>query len=260
MTSTTTASHPLAQNEYVRSPRSLVSLLVLAVLALLGVASLLTSDLGLGPIAEQAGIAEDQLRLIVLIQPALLTLIAVFIGWRTSLRTGFRTPILDRGIAGLSRSALVASLLVAVAAGAVLAMYGWLTTEVVVLNVGEGVGLSLLSRILYGGITEEVLLRWGMMGLLAWLLLRFVPGASSTRSRWIWTANVIAAVLFAVGHFPALALISGATAVHYVLSFVANTVLGVAYGWTFSRFGLEYALVAHAGTHVVGLGVLGLLF
>lgn len=266
MTRSSSPSHPSSASvstpatDRVRSPRSLASLALLAVLALVGVASLLTSDLGLAGLAEQAGLSDAQLRLVVLIQPAVLSLVAVLIGWRTSLRTGFRTPILDRGVSGVRAGALGAAAIVAVLAGALLVAYGYLTTEVFVLGAGDDVGTSLATRLLYGGITEEVLLRWGLMGLVAWLLLRFVPNAGSARGRWIWTANLIAAVLFALGHFPALALIAGATAIHYLLSFLINVAAGIGFGWTFARYGLEYAILAHAGTHLVAFGAMALLF
>lgn len=71
-----------------RTGVSLRSAAVLLVLALLGVASLLTSDLDLGIVADEVEVAPERLRLLVLIQPAVLSLLAVVVGWRTSRRTG----------------------------------------------------------------------------------------------------------------------------------------------------------------------------
>lgn len=36
-----------------------------------------------------------------------------------------------------------------------------------------------------------------------------------------------------------------------LLSLVTNVAVGVLYGWTFARHGLKYAMVAHAGTHLL---------
>lgn len=247
------------------------SVLILLALALAGVASLLTADLNLGPIAEQAGIPLEQVRLLVLIQPAVLVLVATLVGWRTSRRTGLGLPILDGGLRRVTRAGLWTAFAVAVAGAAVLLAYSFLTTRVVPLEGADAISLSLLARLLYGGITEEVLLRWGLMGLLAWLGLRFLRAASSDRSadrsgdrshrrtRILVVANVIAAVVFALGHFPAFALISGATAVHYALSFGANTVVGLLFGETFRRHGLEYAILAHAGTHLLAVAAIPLV-
>lgn len=232
-------------------PVSLRSALVLLALALIGVASLLTSDLNLAALEAQVELAPAQLRLLVLAQPAVLSVLAVLIGWRTSRRTGLGLPWIEGGLARVSRSGLVTAGGVAVAGAATLLLYGWFTTQVVVLEGAEVIATSLATRLLYGGITEEVLLRWGLMGLFTWLAMRFVPRSAQRRGRLLIIANVAAAVVFALGHFPALALVPGAEPVHFLASFVANAGLGVLFGWLFARDGLEYAIVAHAGTHLL---------
>ena len=236
-----------------RNGVSLRSALVLLVLALLGVVSLLTSDLDLGILADQVEVAPERLRLLVLIQPAILSLLAVVVGWRTSRRTGLGLPILEGGLARVTSRGMAAAGAVALVGGATLLLYGWLTSSVFVLEGAEAISLSLATRLLYGGITEEVLLRWGMMGLFAWLLLRLARRPAGRTRDLILVANVAAAVVFALGHFPAFALVPGAEPVHYLLSFAANTGLGVLFGWLFARHGLEYAILAHAGTHLVAV-------
>lgn len=61
-------------------------------------------------------------------------------------------------------------------------------------------------RFLYGGITEELLLRYGLMSVLA-LVGWFVTGRRSVGpgSGVMWVAIAISAMLFGVGHLPALA-------------------------------------------------------
>lgn len=239
------------------------SVLILLGLALAGVASLLTSDLNLGPIAEQFGVPLEQLRLLVLLQPAVLVIVAVAVGWRTSRRTGLGLPILDGGVKRVTLAGLRTAGGVAIVGAALLVAYGVMTTRVVPMEGADALSISLLARILYGGITEEVLLRWGLMGLIAWLGLRFVrPAAeagSTDRTRVLVVANAIAAVLFALGHFPALALVPGATAVHYALSFGVNVIAGLLFGETFRRHGLEYAMLAHAGTHLLAVAAASLV-
>jgi membrane protease YdiL (CAAX protease family) len=63
--------------------------------------------------------------------------------------------------------------------------------------------VPLVTRLLYGGITEELLTRWGLMAFFAWLLWRIV-GKGQVQPVMLWTAIVIAAALFAVGHLPFL--------------------------------------------------------
>jgi hypothetical protein len=111
--------------------------------------------------------------------------------------------------------------------------------------------------VLYGGFTEEVLMRWGMLSLLAVGLLQLVP-----RRAALLIATVFAAALFAAAHLPAL-VAQGHTLSPELLTrtLVFNTLLGLAFGWAFLRHSLEAAIGMHAGFHlgvailVVALGI-----
>ncbi|MFC7177129.1 type II CAAX prenyl endopeptidase Rce1 family protein [Halosegnis marinus] len=108
---------------------------------------------------------------------------------------------------------------------------------------------------LYGGITEELLLRWGVLSLVAYLLWR-ANGAEGDLSAGVgWAAVLVSAVLFGVGHLPAAASSYGGLTLP-VLAFVilGNTVAGVVFGWLYWRRSLEAAMVAHALAHVVAVG------
>jgi len=106
-------------------------------------------------------------------------------------------------------------------------------------------------RFLYGGVTEEVLLRFGLMSVL--VLVGWVvtgrrsdgPGAGV-----MWVAVAVSAVLFGVGHLPALAQSVELTAALVARTVLLNAVAGVAFGWLYWRRSLEAAMVAHAAFHV----------
>jgi membrane protease YdiL (CAAX protease family) len=56
---------------------------------------------------------------------------------------------------------------------------------------------SIAGGLFYGGIVEEILLRWGVMTLLAWAGWRVLQhGKGTPRPAIIWTASIIAALLF----------------------------------------------------------------
>ncbi len=234
-------------------------MLWLCALALLGVISLLASDLDLGTLAEQLDLSPEQLRLIVLVQPAILSIVAVLVGWRTSRRTGLSAPIVERGLGAVELRRLAAAGVVALAGAAVLGLYAYLTSQVFVLEGAGAISTALVTRLLYGGVTEEVLMRWGLMGFLAWVLIRVARRPPGRTGDLVAIAIVVAAAVFALAHFPALALVSGAAPVHYLLSFVTNVAVGVLYGWTFARHGLEYAMLAHGGTHLLVMLAPGLV-
>jgi len=106
-------------------------------------------------------------------------------------------------------------------------------------------------RFLYGGITEELLLRFGLMSTIAfvgWYVTgRRSMGPSSTI---MWGAIVVSAVLFGVGHLPALAQQVGLTPLLIVRTILLNAILGVAFGWLYWRRSLEAAMAAHVAAHV----------
>jgi hypothetical protein len=111
---------------------------------------------------------------------------------------------------------------------------------------------TLSVAVLYGGVTEEVLMRWGLMSAIAWLVKRVQgPVRPPPAPAVMWSAIVIAAVLFGVGHLPAVA-ISGVplTAAIIIRTILLNTAAGIVFGWIFWRRSLEAAMVSHASTHL----------
>ena len=112
----------------------------------------------------------------------------------------------------------------------------------------------LLPRVLYGGLTDELLLRWGLMTVLVWAAWRFLQGRMGTpQPAYVWIAIVLSALLFGVGHLPAADALVGhlsADVVAYVVG--ANTAFGVIFGHLYWRYGLESAMMAHGFAHVVG--------
>jgi membrane protease YdiL (CAAX protease family) len=111
----------------------------------------------------------------------------------------------------------------------------------------------LYARMLYGGITEEVLLRWGLMTLLTWLSWRFLQGKrGSVNVELVWLGIIVSALVFGVGHLPAASFLIGSLTGTVVLFVVGvNATFGLLFGWLYWRWGLESAMIAHAVTHLV---------
>ena len=117
-----------------------------------------------------------------------------------------------------------------------------------------------LVGVLYGGVVEEILMRWGLMSLFvlaAWTVL--ARRAVHPPAAAIWIGIVLAALLFAAGHLPVL-LASGAEigAPLLIRTLVWNALLGLLFGWLYATRDLESAMLAHAGFHL-GLVPLGLV-
>lgn len=90
------------------------------------------------------------------------------------------------------------------------------------------------------------------MSALAWLLGKVWPGEGGLPSAGaMWTANVLAAVLFGLGHLPATAALVALTPLVVLRAIVLNGVVGVACGWLYWRQGLEMAMGAHFSADIV---------
>ncbi len=104
----------------------------------------------------------------------------------------------------------------------------------------------------YGGIDEELLLRLFVMSLLAWLG-RFVSKTADGRptTAVLWTANILAAVLFGLGHLPATAVLITITPLVVLRAIVLNGLGGIAFGYLYSTRGLESAMISHFSADIV---------
>lgn len=105
--------------------------------------------------------------------------------------------------------------------------------------------LPLPTRLLYGGITEELLLRWGFMTLLVWLAGRFLQkGQTSPSTTCFVVAILLSSLVFGLGHLPvALMLVPEATHALVFFVIIANSAFGLVAGYLYWKKGLELAMV-----------------
>ncbi|WP_019142616.1 CPBP family glutamic-type intramembrane protease [Noviherbaspirillum massiliense] len=191
------------------------------------------------------------------LQTAVLLAVAVWVGVRFGTRADLHAPAFEALVA--SRPLLPAFLpqlrpgLVGGLAGAILLILFSQHAPAELASAPERAGMPLSVRVLYGGITEELLLRWGLMSLLVWLLWRIlqrsrpVPGAFS-----VLLAVLASALLFGAGHLPAAHAVAGSLSpavIAYVVG--GNALFGILAGFLFWRFGLEAAMLAHAFAHLL---------
>lgn len=109
----------------------------------------------------------------------------------------------------------------------------------------------------YGGIDEELLCRLFLLSLLAWLigLAWHMPGGKPALGA-LWLANILAAVIFGLGHLPTTATLVKLTPLLIGRAILLNGIVGIACGYLFWQYGLEAAMLAHFTAdlvlHVVG--------
>ena len=110
----------------------------------------------------------------------------------------------------------------------------------------------IIGAVIYGGVIEEVMLRLFMMSLLAFILHKiFGKGAEKPSVAVLVASNVVSSLLFAAGHLPSTAILLGITPIILLRCFLLNGGIGILFGWLYHRYGLRYAMIAHAGSHVI---------
>jgi hypothetical protein len=105
----------------------------------------------------------------------------------------------------------------------------------------------------YGGLNEELLTRWLGLSAIVWLWGQVSrPSAGGHSEAALWTANIVMAVLFGLGHLPAArALVGKITPLLLARTLALNAPVALACGWLFWRFGLEAAVLAHFAADIV---------
>lgn len=111
-------------------------------------------------------------------------------------------------------------------------------------------GAQFLIGVLYGGITEEIIMRWGLLSGVLWGLLRLFGAKPGTRRAAAWAALGISAAAFAAGHLPAILVAGEITPPLLLRTLGLNFALGLAFGAAFLRYHLEAAIALHAGFHI----------
>ncbi|MCU0900397.1 MAG: CPBP family glutamic-type intramembrane protease [Cypionkella sp.] len=186
---------------------------------------------------------------LVMLNPLLLLGIAALVGALAAPRTGLTsallcaTPLRLRVLPFFAVLGLVCGLAVAVLDHVTAPL--WAPAGAAALRENRYVA-DLAIGLLYGGLTEEVIFRWGLVSILALGLARLMP-----MSRAVIAAVVLAALTFALSHLPAALFEFGvATWALVARTLILNVILGVIYGMALLRNGLEAAILAHMGTHL----------
>ncbi|MDD4318782.1 MAG: CPBP family intramembrane metalloprotease [Candidatus Peribacteraceae bacterium] len=221
-----------------------------------------TSGFALAADAQLAGVAALQL-----LQATVLLAVAVFLGTLFYKEAGLSVPYVEALLAGKKRPAgFWKTAGVALLAGVAVSLVVIFADAVLF---GTAIGSSLsrstqapvwqrLLATLYGGVDEELLMRFFLMTVLAWLLLRAWKDKKKTAMR-MWTSIVLTALIFGAGHLPFTASVVSLTWIIVIRALLLNGIGGAVFGWLFWKRGLESAMIAHFAADVVLLILLPLV-
>jgi len=241
--------------------------LILFFLGFLGVASLLLIDwsaiIALIP-STGAPTITPVLKLLSLVQPSLILAVAVVIGVALAPRVGLSAPAAEALAGGGNiftslRSQLAPGVLGGLAGGICIVLISLLSKPFFSARVVDRIGkfsrvLPFPTRILYGGITEELLLRWGFMTLIVWAAWRILQkGQNQPTNAYFVGAILLSSLIFGAGHLPVAYVLLpesfGGALVLFVI--FANSAFGVFAGYLYWKRGLESAMIAHIVCHLV---------
>ncbi len=203
------------------------------------------------------------------VQLVLLFVPTILIGLFLANRSGLGLPIMEAGLRGepvgqrLLRILPISIILGVLSSVAIIALEVYVFGPMLNAQLG-GAAAPLTVRTaapvawkgflasFYGGIDEEILLRLGVMTILAWLGHFVSHKADGTPTTAIyWVANVLAAILFGLGHLPATSILVPLTPLVVVRAVVLNGLAGIAFGYLYYTRGLESAMISHFSADIV---------
>jgi membrane protease YdiL (CAAX protease family) len=209
----------------------------------------------------KTGLSAAALVAISILQTAVLLAVAVSVGLWAARKSSLRAPVSEalvrrQPIGPVVKEFAVLSLIVGTAAGLVVVLLDLLAFQPLM----RGAELPKLTEpalwkgalaSLYGGITEELLCRLFLLSALALLLTWLSRTRDGLRTWTFWTANLLAALIFGLGHLPATASLLPLTPLVVSRALILNGLLGLAMGWLFWKRGLESAMLAHGVGDIV---------
>ena len=240
---------------------------LLIVPGLIGIASLLTMEIPLP--AEAEAILKDtytpeQIKLLSLVNPTIMLLGAIVVGTILYQRVHLQVPFIEKA-AGIRSEInfteiLMNGILGGILAGLLLVVVNVTFNPVIPAEFKEfGTSLqpTLAARFLYGGITEEILIRFGVMTLIVWTCSKIFGG---TQPIVYWLGIIVSAIIFALGHLPvAYQAVANPPVGLLTYIIIGNSIGGVIFGWLYPKKGLECARIAHIYDHIILVTVLPVL-
>lgn len=228
---------------------------------LLGLSMLSTNPTELEQLSEMMGISgpPEMLALLLVIPNFIIIIIALVIGFFTAHKVGLKSAIIHPNAREKSKSEWIKDIKLAIIlgsiAGVVLRGFDYLLLPFLPDSIIELLqpynALEFISALLYGGILEELLSRFGVMSLLVFIFWKLFGRKSTKPSNWVFIlAILISTLLFALGHYVATASTTEMTALIWFRMLLLNGLPGFLFGWIYWKHNLELAMLAHMFTHI----------
>ncbi len=199
-----------------------------------------------------------QFKLLSLINPIILLMVTVIIGALLYDKVNFKLPIIEnlinRNKPGDTSGILKFGIIGGVVSGILITITAVLFNPILpieFIEIGEKFKPPLVTRFLYGGLTEEILIRFGVMTFFVWLLFKILGELNATV---YWVGILVSAIIFGFGHLPIVYTLIGTPTTELLFYIIfGNAVGGIVFGWLYWKKGLEAAMIGHISAHIIML-------
>jgi len=232
--------------------------LVLLFLGSIGILSLLSVDWSFPPEMDsilQQHYSKGQIKWLLLINPFIFLLSSVFMGVLLYDKMGYRLPIFENlikrrirlyNLRGILKASIIGGILAAI----LIFLVQWMFKAYLPSSLfSSASNISWKVRILYGGFSEEIMVRFGWMTFISWALYKIF----GRLNKYIYEGSILlSALLFGLAHLSSAYVMTGkltASTVLYIL--LGNGLPGIIFGWLYWRYGLESAIMAHIIAHFI---------
>ena len=186
------------------------------------------------------------------LQTVMYALVCGFIGYIITNKVGLYKPF------KLKKKSVFSSLAVGAFMGLLLGIDHFLSgaqyPEIQTVNTSSFSLAGITASVLYGGIIEEVMLRLFFMSLVVliiWKLFFRKYESNNIPQKAYIISNILAALVFSAGHLPAtISMFGELTPFLIIRCFALNGIAGYLFGELFRKYGIGYAMIAHAFAHI----------
>ncbi len=206
----------------------------------------------LAEMMTQAGISDiNILHIITAVQTAGQMLLMGFFGYILAEKLGLLKSF------RITKSGLLPTIILTVAGSIIFialeyGVFANLIPEVAAMYEQKPTITYMISCLTYGGVLEEIMMRWFLLSLLAFIIWKlFFKKEQSVPRGVLIGVNIVVALLFAAGHLPTTAMTMGITPLILVRCFSLNSLAGLICGHLYMKHGIQYAMLSHMGFHIL---------
>ena len=226
-------------------------------LGFLWILSIFTVDFHLEkivPAEKLAWFEKWQMSLLLMINPTILLTIATTIWVVLYDKMGFKLSIFEK-ILGKNETKIDWKNIVFswvfgwILAGILTVIFGFLMKNYLPESLFVNNEMWIFARFLYGGIFEEILIRFGLMTFLVWIFYKIFK----KKNIWIYgSAIIISSIIFGVGHLSVMKLLVWELSMIIIFyTIFGNFIPGLIFGYLYYKNGLEIAMIAHIVAHII---------